>query len=238
MTSNVHEAIIQVMGKVGYVQKEKVGGLPYTFAGERALIKALRPAMLENDIYLHVSDIEMIQRNEYTSRNGAAMTNILLHGVVRFTHAPSETFIDVHATGEGADAGDKAANKAATGLLKYALRQTFLIETGDDPDATGSDELARAVEFATGQDGKSDPRPKPKKAPKPDKPSGESTKNKPTKVGEDAVSVFWSTANHLIEQEVLTKEQAQEYVMDNKSDFVAALDELTLQHIPPEDDNE
>ena len=225
MTSNVHEAIVEVMKTVGYVQKKKVGGLPYTFAGERALINALRPAMLENDIYVHVSDIAEIKRNEYTSRNGAAMTNILLHGVVRFTHAPSETFIDVHATGEGADAGDKAANKAATGLLKYALRQTFLIETGDDPDATGSDELARAVEFATGQDGSQEET----NRPKPDKPSG------PTKVGEDAVSLFWSSANHLVEQEVITKEQAQEYVTRNKSDFVKALDELTLQHVPPEE---
>ena len=50
--------------------------------------------------------------------------------------------------------------------------------------------------------------------------------------------MFWSTANHLIEQEVLTKEQAQEYVVDNKSDFVAALDEMTMQHIPPEVPND
>lgn len=153
MASNVHEAIIQVMEKVGYVQKQKVGGLPYAFAGERALIKALRPTMIEQGLYVHVSNVEEIQRNEYASKSGTTMTNILIHGVVRFTHAPSDTHIDVHATGEGADAGDKAANKASTGLLKYALRQTFLIETGDDPDATGSEELARAVEFAIGQNG-------------------------------------------------------------------------------------
>src|SRR3990167_1905296 len=34
--------------------------------------------------------------------------------------------------------GDKSVNKAMTGMLKYALRQTFLIETGDDPDTAPS----------------------------------------------------------------------------------------------------
>ena len=44
------------------------------------------------------------------------------------------------------DVGDKSANKAATGLLKYALRQTFLIETGDDPDAESSNGMERKEE--------------------------------------------------------------------------------------------
>ena len=39
-------------------------------------------------------------------------------------------------SGEGSDTGDKASNKALTGAYKYALRQTFCIETGDDPAST------------------------------------------------------------------------------------------------------
>ena len=36
--------------------------------------------------------------------------------------------------GEGADTGDKAPYKAMTGALKYALLQSFLLASGDDPE--------------------------------------------------------------------------------------------------------
>lgn len=137
---NIHEAIGQVMKKVGYVQKEKASGLNYTFAGEAALIQALRPAMIEHDIYVSVANIKEVRRSEYTTSKGTLMQNTVLLGIVRFTHAPSDSHIDVEAVGEGSDAGDKSANKALTGMYKYALRQTFMIETGDDPDKEASQE--------------------------------------------------------------------------------------------------
>jgi len=40
----------------------------------------------------------------------------------------------VKVAGEGLDAGDKAPYKAMTGALKYALLQSFLLATGDDPE--------------------------------------------------------------------------------------------------------
>jgi hypothetical protein len=42
--------------------------------------------------------------------------------------------ITVKVAGEGLDAGDKAPYKAMTGALKYALLQSFLLATGDDPE--------------------------------------------------------------------------------------------------------
>jgi hypothetical protein len=56
----------------------------------------------------------------------------------RLTHAPSGESEDCQVLGEASDAGDKAAPKALTGAYKYFLRQTFLIETGDDPDRYAS----------------------------------------------------------------------------------------------------
>jgi hypothetical protein len=55
-------------------------------------------------------------------------------------HVHSDTYIDIQTTGEGADSGDKSSNKAMTGGYKYALRQVFCIETGDDPDKYPSEE--------------------------------------------------------------------------------------------------
>ena len=55
-------------------------------------------------------------------------------------------YIDVTAPGEGADSGDKSGNKANTCAYKYALRQTFVIETGDDPDEEASEKSQRATQ--------------------------------------------------------------------------------------------
>lgn len=135
---NIHQAIIAVMSEIGYVQKQAGGKLGYSYAGEAALIKALRPSMIAHNVYCFVADVLSVERGTFTTKNGTVMNRTLSHGIVRFIHAPSDTHIDVHATGEGMDPGDKSANKAATGMLKYALRQTFLIETGDDPDKASS----------------------------------------------------------------------------------------------------
>ena len=135
----IHEAINKVMDEVGYVKKSKAANLNYSFAGEAALIAALRPAMVENGIYMSVSKVHNITRENYTTAKGTAMVNTVIHATVKFTHTSGES-IEVDAVGEGSDSGDKSANKAMTGLYKYALRQTFCIETGDDPDKYASEE--------------------------------------------------------------------------------------------------
>ena len=140
---NIHEAILAVMGEVGYVQKETNAALRYSFASEAALIRALRPPMVKHGLYCYVVGLPSTHQDTFETAKGSVMNRTLSHGVVRFVHAPTDTFIDVHAVGEGMDTGDKSANKASTGLLKYALRQTFLIETGDDPDAFSSEEQER-----------------------------------------------------------------------------------------------
>ena len=52
----------------------------------------------------------------------------------RFVDARSGEELSVRVAGEGADPGDKAPYKAMTGALKYALLQSFLLSTGDDPE--------------------------------------------------------------------------------------------------------
>lgn len=138
MASNINEAIHEIYKKVGYVQKNgkvSVGG-GYRYAGEADLIAALRPAMNEHQVTVSVHALESsVSRNVIKKQNGEALvSSVSVRATVRFTHAPSGSFIDVQAIGEGNDNGDKASYKAMTGAYKYALRQTFCIETGDDPD--------------------------------------------------------------------------------------------------------
>ena len=137
----IHEAINAVMDEVGYVKKSKAANLNYSFAGEAALIAAIRPSMVEHGIYMSVSEIISINRENYTTAKGTAMVNTVIHAMVKFTNRAGDS-VTVAAVGEGSDSGDKSANKAMTGLYKYALRQTFCIETGDDPDKYASEDRA------------------------------------------------------------------------------------------------
>ena len=135
---NIYAALNKVMQEVGYVQKKRTQGLNYSYAGEAALIEATRPHLVAQEIVVHPVSIQNVHLSDYTTRNGAVMNRAVVEVVYRFAHAPSESHIDVPVTGEGADVGDKSVNKALTGAYKYALRQTLLIETGDDPDKAPS----------------------------------------------------------------------------------------------------
>jgi hypothetical protein len=145
----IHKALLEVMNEVGYVQKTgkmDFGNTKYSYAGEVDLIKALRPALVKAGITFRCSGIDVINCDDfitYKEWNGKTTESLnhrfLAKYTFAFTHAESDTSIDAFAVGDGMDSGDKASYKAATGALKYALRQTFIIETGDDPDDVHSE---------------------------------------------------------------------------------------------------
>lgn len=145
--TNIETAIVAVMEAVAYVQKAgRVTGTgpQYNFAGEADLIRALRPHLVRNGITMAVTKVKSVKVREYETRGGSAMTNTQLLMRVTFTHAVTGTKKHVWSAGEGSDSGDKSTPKALTGAYKYALRETFIIETGDDPDQQSSSEQQRA----------------------------------------------------------------------------------------------
>ena len=154
---NVYEAVNYVMQQVGYVQKEKAGGLQYTFAGEPALIRAIRPHMVKVGLFVYPSSMIELTADPFTSKHGSTINVSKLAAIYCFHHAPSDTKFFVSVIGKGMDTGDKDSNKAMTAAFKYALRQTLMIETGDDPDKTSSEEFE--------QDEKPEAEPKKKKSP-------------------------------------------------------------------------
>ncbi len=141
---NVFQAINAIMSEVGYVKKQRAANLNYSYAGEAALIEAVRPAMVSHGVFCYATSYDNVVQSEYTTTKGSAMTRTTLRATVRFQHE-SGSFIDVQSVGEGADSGDKSLNKAMTGAYKYALRQTFCIETGDDPDKYPSEQVKQPV---------------------------------------------------------------------------------------------
>lgn len=151
---DIYQAMNDVMKEVGYVKKSgrmSGYGASYTFAGEGDLIAALRPACVEHGIVIHPLEMQQIHQDSYITSNDKNMNRTEVVLTYRFAHAPSGSFCDVTVAGEGADTGDKSSNKAMTGAFKYALRQAFMIETGDDPDVTPSDDGEQSKQDAPGK---------------------------------------------------------------------------------------
>lgn len=144
--ADIQAAKLAVMREVGYCQKTKAAGLGYSFASESALIEALRPAMVEAGITFAPVAHEILADLTYPSERGGLMRLVRIRSTFRLSHPDSGTHEDIVVLGEAADRGDKALPKAQTMALKYALRQTFVIETGDDPDKYPSE--GEAVEAA------------------------------------------------------------------------------------------
>jgi hypothetical protein len=144
MANELAKAKILVMERVPYIQKEKKQGLTYSFAGEAAILEKLHPAFREAGLAWAVTGCTLIAQEQYTTKNGSSMSRVIVQATYTLTHAESGQSETVQALGEGSDSGDKATSKAMTSALKYALRQTFLIETGDDPDHTPSEQQERS----------------------------------------------------------------------------------------------
>lgn len=145
MAEGLYPAILAVMAEVGYVQKTgqvRGGGMNYKFAGEAAMLAALRPHMIANGLVMLPVGVSLSEHHEtsprfYQGKEQGVKTSRTVRTVstYRLAHRSGE-FVDLQVAGEGQDSGDKATAKAMTIALKYAIRQAFLIETGDDPDET------------------------------------------------------------------------------------------------------
>lgn len=135
------EAVCRVMSRVSYVQKDKqmTGGGSYRYVSVEAVIDALRPEMIKEQLVLLPSGIETMHQGDHGRQ---------LHVRVKYTfdllHAPSGQSHPVVVVGEGMDVGDKSGNKCMTAARKYAMIMAFNIETGLDPDDTPSHEQERA----------------------------------------------------------------------------------------------
>jgi hypothetical protein len=145
MAKNIHEAVLAVMQEIDYVQKEKSKDVNYTLKTENAVIQALRPSMLKHGIYMYPIQVAELHHDQFEAGKYKNVWNrlVAVH-TYRFVHGASDTHIDVAVLGDGADTGDKAGNKSMTTSKKYALLETFLLMTGDEPDETPSSDMARS----------------------------------------------------------------------------------------------
>jgi hypothetical protein len=103
--------------------------------------------MLAHGLTVAPIGVTVLEQGRYQTLKGGLLNHVVAAVTYRLTHAPSGESEDCQVLGEASDTGDKAAPKALAGAYKYFLRQTFLIETGDDPDryASADQEAAPAT---------------------------------------------------------------------------------------------
>jgi hypothetical protein len=101
------------------------GSYSYDYLTEGALMAAVKKELAAQGVAIYVSC------EKQWEEAGATRTELL----VTFADAESNETFSVKGQGAGTDMGDKGVYKAQTGALRYVLWKTFLIPSGDEPDA-------------------------------------------------------------------------------------------------------
>jgi hypothetical protein len=129
------EAVCSVMAGFRGVEKSGKNSFHgYKYASDADILWMLKPLLAEHGLSVMLVSFAVINVGEIKTNNGKTERLIDLCVTYRLSHKSGE-WVLVQSPGSGQDPGDKAHYKAMTGALKYALRQTFAIPTGDDPEA-------------------------------------------------------------------------------------------------------
>jgi ERF superfamily len=128
---NLREKFAEVRRRLGYVQKRG-----HNERHNYSYVTAADLAGSVGDILAELGVVVIPQLQSISTETPRSSSDRIARVVMnyRFVDARSGEELSVRVAGEGADPGDKAPYKAMTGALKYALLQSFLLSTGDDPE--------------------------------------------------------------------------------------------------------
>lgn len=146
------KAIVSVMKEIKGIEKSMTvgsGNNSYKGVSDKDVKNAIGKSMEKNGLCMVPTGIEpTLQIDRWTETGGqygdkqkqSVFTSVktkylLLH--------ESGEYMEISGYGHGTDSQDKAAGKATTYALKYALLYTFMVPTGkiDDADSIHSDEI-------------------------------------------------------------------------------------------------
>ncbi len=151
---NLRQKLAEVRRRIGYIQKRGFNERNnYSYVTAADLAGAVGDILAELGVVI-VPRLESICYEPNASGRAEVARAAQVVMAYTFTDVDSGEEITTKVAGQGLDAGDKAPYKAMTGALKYALLQSFLLATGDDPEeerinhssGNGSDRLITADE--------------------------------------------------------------------------------------------
>lgn len=132
-------AMAQVIGAMNHVPKNGRNAFhKYDYATESDITNAVRAELSKVGVAVFPSVGKVTVAGD--DRQGP-VTTVELH--VTFVHKSGEAMTTTW-YGQGQDKTDKGYYKAYTGAIKYCLLKTFLMSTGDDPEATDGNGNATA----------------------------------------------------------------------------------------------
>ena len=156
---NLAKAIIQVMKAVKSIDKNLTVGTgqgSYKGVGDKDVKLQIGQAMQDAGLVIVPTDIQSkvtIERWEEESNYGKKQKQSVFTEVVTkymLIHESGES-IEVVGSGHGVDSQDKAAGKATTYALKYALLYLFMVPTGSIDDADNDHSDSKAVPIKNNQ---------------------------------------------------------------------------------------
>jgi len=130
---NLRQKLAEVRRRIGYVQKRGHNErFNYSYVTAADIAGSVGDLLAE----LGVVVIPKLEDISYESAVGRGEATRMARVVMAYTFADVDSSEEIIAkvAGQGLDPGDKAPYKAMTGALKYALLQSFLLATGDDPE--------------------------------------------------------------------------------------------------------
>jgi hypothetical protein len=133
MRLNLRQKLAEVRRRIGYIQKRGHNErFNYSYVTAADIAGSVGDILSE----LGVVVIPSLENITYESAASRGETTRLARVVMAYTFADVDSGEEIVAkvAGQGLDTGDKAPYKAMTGALKYALLQSFLLATGDDPE--------------------------------------------------------------------------------------------------------
>lgn len=139
MSKSLAGKLAEVLGTVKHIPKNGYNEAQrYHFVRDADVLDAVRDALSERGVATLVDvagvDVAEFQTAKQRETGGVSwMTTVW--GAISFLDGDSDATVTIGFRGTGADTGDKGYYKALTGGVKYALLKTFLIPTGDDPEA-------------------------------------------------------------------------------------------------------
>jgi len=161
---NLIKAVIAVMKAVKGIEKNSnigYGRNSYKGVSDKDVKEVYSKAMADNGLCILPVDIEEQTTVERWKEGDKTKQSVFCIVKTKYLlcHTSGETQ-EISGIGHGIDSQDKAAGKATTYAMKYALLYTFMTPTGaiDDADTTHSDSIDTPKKEA--------PKPKAKKAPK------------------------------------------------------------------------
>ncbi len=102
----------------------------YNFRSIDSFYDAMQPVLAKHRIFVAPTILEHKREERQTKNGGVMMTTITK---VRFRiYAEDGSFIEADQIGEGADSGDKSANKAAAMAMKYLFMQVFSVRVNGE----------------------------------------------------------------------------------------------------------